>query len=281
LQDTFSFIEPTMPRRPRAITKLVAVAFASAVLGGAAGAIYTSRMRVEAPEPVTLPTVTALTSRDIALRSFASVVLVSTADARGRPLSFGSGFVVRKGVVLTNLHVLKGCTAGSVRLIGDGESARIAGALAWDAALDLALLSVPTLEAAPLSLGDSSAASIGDKVFVVSNPQNLEGTFSEGIVSGKRKLADVRLLQITAPISGGSSGGPVLDANARVIGVATSSLKTGQNLNFAITVEYVAKLMQAIGEVRALAKVAPAERPVQTARAEGFFQRLGRLLHLR
>jgi S1-C subfamily serine protease len=279
LQDTFSFTEPTMPRRPRAITKLVAVAFASAVLGGAAGAIYTSRMRVEAPEPVTVPTVTALTSRDIALRSFASVVLVSTADARGRPLSFGSGFVVRKGVVLTNLHVLKGCTAGSVRLIGDGESARIAGALAWDAALDLALLSVPTLEAAPLSLGDSSAASIGDKVFVVSNPQNLEGTFSEGIVSGKR--ADVRLLQITAPISGGSSGGPVLDANARVIGVATSSLKTGQNLNFAITVEYVAKLMQAIGEVRELAKVAPAERPVQTARAEGFFQRLGRLLHLR
>jgi S1-C subfamily serine protease len=270
-----------MPRRPRAITKLVAVAFASAVVGGAAGAIYTSRLRVEAPEAVTVPTVTALTSRDIALRSFASVVLVSTADARGRPLSFGSGFVVRKGVVLTNLHVLKGCAAGSVRLIGDGESARIAGALAWDTALDLALLSVPTLEAAPLSLGDSSAASIGDKVFVVSNPQNLEGTFSEGIISGKRKLADVRLLQITAPISGGSSGGPVLDTNARVIGVATSSLKTGQNLNFAITVEYVAKLMQAIGAVRELAKVAPAERPVQTARAEGFFQRLGRLLHLR
>jgi S1-C subfamily serine protease len=90
-------------------------------------------------------------------------------------------------------------------------------------------------------------------------------------------------LQITAPISGGSSGGPVLDANARVIGVATSSLKTGQNLNFAITSEYVEKLMETIGEARALAKIAPApaERPVRTARAEGFFQRLGRLLHLR
>lgn len=58
--------------------------------------------------------------------------------------------------------------------------------------------------------------------------------------------------------------------------VATSSLKTGQNLNFAITAEYVAKLMQGIGEVRELAKVAPpADRPVQAARAEGFFQRLG------
>jgi S1-C subfamily serine protease len=74
----------------------------------------------------------------------------------------------------------------------------------------------------------------------------------------------------------------VLDANARVIGVATSSLKSGQNLNFAITAEYVTKLMQTISEVRALAKVAPPpDRPVQTARAEGFFQRLGRLLHLR
>jgi len=282
LQDTFSFTEPTIPRRPRAITRLIAVAVASAVIGGAAGAIYASRTRLGASEPVSAPTVTALTSRDIALRSFASVVLVSTEDAKGRPLSFGSGFVVRKGVVLTNLHVLKGCTAGTVRLIGDRESARIAGVVAADAALDLTLLSVPTLEAAALPLGDSSAAAIGDKVFVVSNPQNLEGTFSEGIISGKRKLADVRLLQITAPISGGSSGGPVLDANARVIGIATSSLKNGQNLNFAITAEYVAKLMQTIGEVRELAKVAPADRrPVQTARAEGFFQRLGRLLHFR
>ena len=271
-----------MQRSPRAITKLIAVAVASAVLGGAAGGDVHVANRVAAREPASRrPTVNALTSRDIALRSFASVVLVSTADTKGRPMSFGSGFVVQKGVVLTNLHVLKGCTAGAVRLVGDQESARIAGVVASDAALDLALLSVPTLEAAPLPLGDSSAASIGDRIFVVGNPQNLEGTFSEGIISGKRKLDDIRLLQITAPISGGSSGGPVLDSNARVIGVATSSLRTGQNLNFAITTEYVAKLMQTIGEVRQLAKVAPAERPVQKAKAEGFFQRLGRLLHLR
>lgn len=270
-----------MQRSARALAKLIAVAVASAVLGGAAGGMYASRTRLPAREPASAATVKALTSRDIALRSFASVVLVATQDTKGRPMSFGSGFVVQKGVVLTNLHVLKGCTAGAVRLVGDKDSARIAGVVASDAALDLALLSVPTLEAAPLPLGDSSAASIGDRVFVVGNPQNLEGTFSEGIISGKRKLANVRLLQITAPISGGSSGGPVLDGNARVIGVATSSLRTGQNLNFAITTEYVAKLMQTIGEVRELAKVAPADRPVQKAKAEGFFQRLGRLLHLR
>ncbi|HSD10534.1 MAG TPA: serine protease [Candidatus Binatia bacterium] len=271
-----------MRRRSGSLATLIAVAVSSAVLGGAAGAIFASRARPPAAEPVSAATVTALASRDIALRSFASVVLVSTQDAKGRPLSFGSGFVVKEGVVLTNLHVLKGCAAGTVRLIGDGESARIAGAVASDPSLDLVLLSVPTFEAAPLPLGDSSAVSIGDRVFVVSNPQDLEGTFSEGIISGKRKRADVRLLQITAPISAGSSGGPVLDANGRVIGVATSSLKTGQNLNFAITAEYVEKLMQATGEVRQLAKVAPPpDRPIQTARAEGFFQRLGRVLHLR
>ena len=124
---------------------------------------------------------------------------------------------------------------------------------------------------------------IGDKIFVVSNPQDLEGTFSEGIVSGKRKLENVRLLQITAPISSGSSGGPVLDGHARVVGVATSSLRSGQNLNFAITGDYIAQLLGARGEVLELAKVTrpPPSRPIQTARAGGFLQHLGRWLRWR
>jgi S1-C subfamily serine protease len=271
-----------MRRGGTSLGSLIAVAVASAVVGGVAGVIFTSRTRPPAVEPVSPAPATALASRDIALRSFASVVLVSTQDPKGRPLSFGSGFVVEKGVVLTNLHVLKGASAGTVRLIGDEEPARIAGAVASDASLDLVLLSVPALEAAPLPLGDSRAASIGDRVFVVGNPQDLEGTFSEGIISGKRKREGVRLLQITAPISAGSSGGPVLDTNGRVIGVVASSLKTGQNLNFAIMADHVERLMRAIGEVREIARVAPpSDRPVSTAKADGLFQRWARLLHLR
>jgi len=109
-------------------------------------------------------------------------------------------------VVAASFHVLHGAMSDSVRLIGERESARIAGVLAVDAATDLAVLTVPSLEAPTLPLRDRDVA-VGD-------PLDLEGTFSEGIVSGKRKLDGARLLQITAPISLGSSGGPVLDGQA-------------------------------------------------------------------
>jgi S1-C subfamily serine protease len=263
-------------------SRLLAVATMSAVVGSVGGMLYASRAR---PRVVDEPpkTVNTPTPRDIALRSFASVVLVTTKDAKGRPVATGSGFVIREGVIATSFHVLRGAASGSVRLVGERESNKIAGAFAIDEATDLAVLSVPTLAAPPLSLGDSASVAIGDRIFVVGNPQDLEGTFSEGIVSGKRKLDGVRMLQITAPISGGSSGGPVLDGRAQVVGVAASSLRTGQNLNFAISGDYLSPMVQNLGDLQELAKVAgpPREKPVRTARAEGFFRRLGRWLHLR
>jgi S1-C subfamily serine protease len=262
--------------------QLVAVALLSAVLGGAAGVLYASRGRTRVVEDSS-KAAAPLTARDVALRSFASVVLVTTEDAKGRPIASGSGFVIREGVVATSFHVLRGAVSGSVRLVGEHESAKIAGALSVDDAADLAMLSVPSLAAAPLPLADSSSVAIGDRIFVVGNPQDLEGTFSEGIVSGKRKLDGVRMLQITAPISSGSSGGPVLDGRAQVVGVAASSLRSGQNLNFAISADYLSPMVENLGNLRELAKVTrPArEKPVQTARAGGFFRYLGRLLHLR
>jgi S1-C subfamily serine protease len=262
--------------------RLLGVALSCAVGGGAAGAMYVTRHAMVGLHDTPPPTA-SLTARDVALRSFASVVLVTIEDSRAKPVASGSGFVVEKGVIATSLHVIRGGTSGTVRLVGDRERAKIAGVLAADADSDLVLLSVPTLEAAPLPLADTDGSSIGDKVFVVGNPQDLEGTFSEGIVSGKRRFADMRLLQITAPISAGSSGGPVLDGQARVVAVATSSLRSGQNLNFAIPSDYVVELLRKRGEIREIAKVAPAppERPVQTARVGGFFQHLGRIFRLR
>jgi S1-C subfamily serine protease len=264
----------------RSAIRLLGVALTCAIVGGAASAMYVTRRTSLAPDPASP---TTLSPRDIALRSFASVVLVTIEDSRARPIAVGSGFVARKGVVATSLHVLRGGASGTVRLIGDHESAKIAGVLASDPTSDLALLSVPALEAAPLPLSETDATAIGDKVFVVGNPQDLEGTFSEGIVSGKRLLDERRLLQITAPISGGSSGGPVLDGQARVVGVATSSLRSGQNLNFAIPSDYVTALLRSQGEIREIAKVAPAtpERPLQTARAGGLLQHLSRWLRWR
>ena len=74
----------------------------------------------------------------------------------------------------------------------------------------------------------------GDNVFTVGNPESLNGTFSQGIVSGRRQINKIWHIQITAPISHGSSGGPVLNDRGEVIGIAVSSLEDGQNLNFAV-----------------------------------------------
>jgi S1-C subfamily serine protease len=89
-------------------------------------------------------------------------------------------------------------------------------------------------------------------VFAVGNPGGLEGTFSQGIVSSLRDLDGLSLLQITAPISPGSSGGPIVDEKGEVVGVAVATFKGGQNLNFAVPAKYVALLDTAIGKAVAL-----------------------------
>lgn len=256
-----------------------------ALAASVAGVVYVVRWhpRVHPSAPVVpeaAPPPRPLTAQDIAMRSFASVVMVSTASPAGKPLAFGSGFVVDHGVVVTNFHVLKGASSATVRLIGDRELTPIEGIVAVDPKADLVLLSAPKLAAAPLDLRQADDPSIGEEVFVVGNPQDLEGTFSTGVVSGKRMLGDVRMLQITAPISDGSSGGPVLDRDAHVVGVASSSLRAGQNLNFAITGEYVHALLASRGAVQQIAKVTrpkPAPEPGRGLERVSIFRRLARL----
>ncbi len=91
--------------------------------------------------------------------------------------------------------------------------------------------------------GDSKNLAIGEEVFAVGNPQGLEGTFSQGIVGSIRDLAGGSLVQITAPISPGSSGGPVLNGKAELVGVTFATYKGGQNLNFAIPSQYLKDLL--------------------------------------
>ncbi len=185
----------------------------------------------------------ALPPSDVATRAMPSVALVMMHDGKGQPLALGSAFVVEKGVLVSNLHVVKGSVGGYAKSVGAKDKYQISGILASDPTHDLVLLSVPGLEGPPLSIDDATELRIGDKVYALGNPFGLEGTLSEGIVSGIRKIEDDTLLQITAPISSGSSGGPVLSADARVIGVAVATFRVGQNLNFAIPATYVARLM--------------------------------------
>jgi S1-C subfamily serine protease len=269
-------------RREASRSGPLAAAFAlGAVAAGLVG-VYALR-RSTPPPPPAAPKRALLSGRDIALRSFASVVSIAMKTPAGRPLSLGSGFVLERGTVVTNFHVVRGAGSGAVRLVGDPEWHTIAGVVAADDDLDLVLLSVPSLEAAPLPIGDNDKVAIGDEIFVVSNPQDLEGTFTTGIVSGKRKVDKTRLLQISAPISGGSSGGPVLDREAHVVGVATSSLREGQNLNFAITADHLQSLVASKRPPQELTKITRPKR-VEVARAAPqptFFARLRRMLGFR
>jgi S1-C subfamily serine protease len=185
---------------------------------------------------------TARGPREIASTAFRSTVMLIMKDSNGDPITLGSGFVVGKGVIATNVHVVAGSYSGVAKLVkGQGQHV-IAGVLAADPAHDLVLVSVPDLQAPPLTLsGDRTVA--GDKVYAVGNPEGFEGTFSEGIVSSIREQAGESLLQITAPISPGSSGGPVLDTSGSVVGVAVATYRSGQNLNFAVPAKYVRTLL--------------------------------------
>lgn len=173
-------------------------------------------------------------------------------DANGRPLSLGSGFVVRNGEVASSLHVLEGSARGYARVVGQSTRYDIQGVTAIDRRRDLVVLKIPDMRAPPLPVGNSEAVQVGETVYAVGNPQGLEGTFSQGIVSGIRKVGADKLLQITAPISPGSSGGPVLNAKGEVIGTAVATFRGGQNLNFAIPSNYLRPLLASTGPSKPL-----------------------------
>jgi hypothetical protein len=97
-----------------------------------------------------------------------------------------------------------------------------------------------------LAVGDSSQVAVGDEVYAVGNPEGLEGTFSQGIVSAIRHIGSDTVLQMTAPISPGSSGGPVLDSRGNAVGIAVATFSEGQNLNLAIPSSYLTALAASV-----------------------------------
>jgi len=107
---------------------------------------------------------------------------------------------------------------------------------------DLVTIQTSFTATPPVLLGDSEAVTVGQDVVVLGNPHGLEGSVSTGIVGGLRTLNNTRFLQITAPISPGSSGGPVFDGQGRVVGIATATSARGQNLNFALPINLLREL---------------------------------------
>ena len=191
---------------------------------------------------------TPQTPQQIAKNALASTVLIVMQDARGQPLSTGSGFFVAHGIIATNLHVVEGVFNGYVKRVGMDRTYRIEGIIAMDSLQDLALIKISDVSSAVLPLGSSDKVQVGESVYVAGNPLGfLEGTFSNGIVSGVREFrVGSKRIQITAPVSEGSSGGPVLNSKGEVIGVAVAIITAGQNLNFAIPSNYLSELLNKV-----------------------------------
>ena len=229
----------------------------------------------------------ALTIEQIAQKALTATVYLEMKDNTGETLGFGSGFFVNENLIATNYHVIQGAATGTAKLventrnmpkfnpelnkayinyINEYETYTIEGSTATDETNDLVLLEVSTrvkdpefleiyrklLPIQPLSLGNSDDVKIGAPVYVAGNPKGLEGTFSSGIISSRRGRHTEERLQMTAPVSPGSSGGPVLNNKGEVIGIAFMTIEGGQNLNFAIPSNYLKTLLVQSGTVKPL-----------------------------
>lgn len=197
----------------------------------------------------------AQTTQEIAKKAFKSTVLIVMEDNSGQPMSLGSGFFVRNGEIVSNLHVVKGASRGYVKIVGQKSKYNIDGITGIDQERDLVILKVSAGKNSPLTIGNSDKVEVGESVFAVGNPEGLEGTFSQGIVSSIREVGSNKLLQITAPISPGSSGGPVLNSRGEVIGVSVATYREGQNLNFAIPSNYVKSLLLTANKLTSFASI--------------------------
>jgi len=173
-----------------------------------------------------------------------STVIIFAYDDKGEFLKLGSGFFIsQNGDVITNYHVIQGASSAEIKTT-DEKIYPITHIVAGDEQNDVIRLSVniPSQYVYPLSLSKTSPE-VGERIIVYGSPLGLENTVSDGIVSAIRDVPDYgRIIQITAPISPGSSGSPVLNMKGEVIGIATFQFIEGQNLNFAIPSERIASL---------------------------------------
>lgn len=173
------------------------------------------------------------------------VVLIETYDSNGNNLSQGSGFVISKeGDVVTCYHVMRGYSTATVTT-ADEKTFQVKDVTALNRSDDLARISLSATNYNFTNLDlNTKTPDVGQEIIAIGGPLGLEKTVSQGIVSAIRD----NTIQITAPISPGSSGGPVFNMDGEVIGIVSSQMKSGQNLNFAIPANLIAAMQTASAE---------------------------------
>lgn len=198
------------------------------------------------------PTVpTFMSSQQIFQMASGGVALIETFDDEGHKREQGSGFVVSPdGTAITNYHVIRGASRATAKF-SDGTLSDVSGVVSYDPARDVAVIRLASLPKTVLQLGDSDSVKVGEKIVAIGSPLGLENTLSEGIVSGMRN----GVIQMSVPISPGSSGGAVFDLQGKVVGISVATILMGQNLNFAVPINWAKPYLNS-GSPRSLGDVA-------------------------
>ena len=178
-----------------------------------------------------------MTAEEIFSAVSPSIVKVVAPDGSGG-ISQGSGVVTGGGVVITNCHVV---TNDSQIQVKQGNQTYSASVRVADRDLDLCSLSVAGLTAPPVTMSTFDAK-VGQRVYAIGAPQGLELTLSEGIISALRATDNGAIIQTSAPVSPGSSGGGLFNTSAQLVGVVTFQAKSGQNLNFALPAAWISEM---------------------------------------
>ena len=181
----------------------------------------------------------AKTAAEVFEKASQSVVVVQIQDEKGKDIALGSGVVLPGGDVATNCHVIDKAIGITVY---QGKKGYHAVPRYIDYDRDVCSLSVQDMNAPPISIGSTETLKVGSRVYAIGTPKGLTLTLSEGIISSLRPVEGGQYLQITAPISPGSSGGGLFDEEGRLVGLTTFYLAEGQQLNFAVPVEWIGEL---------------------------------------
>lgn len=184
----------------------------------------------------------SMSAADLFRKNSRSVIIVRTQKG------MGSGFFINsQGHIVTNKHVLTDLNKAEIKTVS-GSIYKISGIIAEDASGDLviAATNTPAFESLPVNL-TAQLPEVGEKIIVIGNPLGLEQTLTDGIVSSIRtNQLGINYIQVTAPVSSGNSGGPLINMSGEVIGVATFQYIQGQNLNFCVAAERIVAMQSGI-----------------------------------
>ncbi|MBK7377701.1 MAG: trypsin-like peptidase domain-containing protein [Ignavibacteriales bacterium] len=166
-----------------------------------------------------------------------AVVLILSYDSYGELVSQGSGVIISKsGYILTNYHILS--VMSRIKIIHANEVVENVEIVRTDINKDLLVLKMPSTPVSVITMAKSNDLKIGQRIYAIGSPMGFENTISEGIISGFRNYGEgINLIQITASISQGSSGGAVVNSRGELIGISAYTVAEGQNINFAIPIE--------------------------------------------